>query len=143
MTYKMQRGIYILTQIAPPDPSINSRLQNTPTAVGIWPWNLMTDSLWHADIEREWHQEAMSVKVFILQQFEVDLEYQIPIFLVTATVTGLSQSPVSLREWECQLNVTNIMLLLNNSSSNNNNTSTRYNETGEKLQTKYILSRIM
>ena len=37
MTYKMQRGIYILTQIAPPDPSINSRLQNTPTAVGIWP----------------------------------------------------------------------------------------------------------
>ena len=45
MTYKMQRGIYILTQIAPPDPSINSRLQNTPTAVGIWPWNLMTDSL--------------------------------------------------------------------------------------------------
>ena len=66
------------------------------------------------------------------QQFEVNLEYQIPIFLVTATVTESVRSPVKLREWECQLNVTNIMLLNNNNKNNssNNNTSARHNDTG-------------
>ena len=72
---------------------------------------------------------------FILQQFKVNLEYQIPIFLVTATVTESVRSPVKLREWECQLNVTNIMLFNNNS---NNNTSTRYNDTGIKIY-NYII----
>ena len=85
-----------------------------------------------ADDELLWHQETRSAKVFILQPFEVNLEYQIPIFLVTATVTESVRSPVKLREWECQLNVTNIMLLNNN--SNNNSTSTRYNETGKSLK---------
>ena len=87
-----------------------------------------------ADDELLWHQETRSVKVFILQQFKVNLEYQIPIFLVTATVTESVRSPVKLREWECQLNVTNIMLLNNNNNnSGNNNTSTRHNETGKIL----------
>ena len=72
---------------------------------------------------------------FILQQFKVNLEYQIPIFLVTATVTESVRSLVKLREWECQLNVTNIMLFNNNS---NNNTSTRYNDTGIKIY-NYII----